>query len=303
MSAADAPPMTGPDWERIELENRGLTIRTARLLGEGWTSRAYLVNSELVFRFPKRPEDWKELEREIEFLSYAGSKLSLPVPAYLHVAPESSAATCGYAVYRYLAGEQLDVSALNARNRAAAADALATFLHTLHDLQPTSQLSFLPSEDPRQLAEDYLAQAEQRIVPKLDPSDAIALRKQLEEYASIPGSFLFRPSVLHADFSADHILTKDDSIVGVIDFGDVCWGDPDYDFMYVDFGAAFAGEVAQRYGHPDLDLLRKKLDYFAVIDQISTIVEGAGRALKGQEEQAWIRLIQFLRRSNRGGSG
>jgi len=59
--------------------------------------------------------------------------------------------------------------------------------------------------------------------------------------------------------------------------------------------------VARRYGHPDLGQLRKKLDYFAVVDQIGTIVEGSGRALKGQEEEAWRRLIKLLRKSNGGG--
>ena len=42
------------------------------LLGEGWTAKAYLVNDELVFKFPKRPEEWQELDREIAFLDYAG---------------------------------------------------------------------------------------------------------------------------------------------------------------------------------------------------------------------------------------
>jgi len=295
--------MTEPDWERIELENRGLTIRSSRLLGEGWTSRAYLVNNELVFRFPKRAEDWQELEREIEFLSHAGSKLSLSVPAYLNVAPDSAAAAYGYAVYRYLRGESLDMSALTARNRAAAADVLATFLQSLHNLQPSAELSFLPSEDPRLLAEEYLAHAERHIVPSLQPSDANALREKFENYLSTPASTVFRPSVLHADLSGEHILAQYDSIVGIIDFGDVCWGDSDYDFMYlyVDFGPEFVGEVARRYGHPDLGQLRKKLDYFAVVDQIGTIVEGSGRALKGQEEEAWRRLIKLLRKSNGGG--
>jgi len=36
-----------PDWRKIELENPGLAVRSACFLGEGWTSRAYLVNNEL----------------------------------------------------------------------------------------------------------------------------------------------------------------------------------------------------------------------------------------------------------------
>ena len=292
--------MLTPDWNRIALENRSLSIRTVRFLGEGWTSRVYLVNNELVFRFPKRREDWLELNREIEFLSHSGSRLSLHVPVYLHVAPQSRAAPFGYAVYRYICGDALDVQLLDATKREAAADALAAFLRSLHDLQPSPQLSFLPREDPRLRAEEYFAHSEREIAPRLTPSDASELRTQFEDYLSAPPNFSFRPSVLHADFSADHILAQKGSVIGIIDFGDVCWGDQDYDFMYLDaFGDAFVGEVARRYGHPDLDQLKKKLHYFGIIDQVSTIVEGAGRALKGQEDAAWRRLIEFIRASKR----
>ena len=92
------------DWRRIELENQGLSIRSACFLGEGWNSRAYLINNELVFRFPKRPDHWQELEREIIFLAFASVDLPLTVPQYLKVSPNSLAAPCGYAVYRYICG-------------------------------------------------------------------------------------------------------------------------------------------------------------------------------------------------------
>jgi aminoglycoside 2''-phosphotransferase len=126
--------------------------------------------------------------------------------------------------------------------------------------------------------------------------EANALVKQFEIYLSAPENFLFQSVVLHADLSRDHILMENDSVVAVIDFGDVNWGDPDYDFMYlfVDFGQAFAEEVARSYGHQDLERLMSKLLYFGLIDQIGTILDGVGLALKGQEDLAWLRLKQFL---------
>ena len=292
-----------PDWRKIELENRGLSVRSAHFLGEGWTSRAYLVNNEFVFRFPKRPEHWEELEREITFLAAAAGDLPLAVPRYVQMAPDSPAAACGYAVYRYLCGRAMDAAALTREKRAAAADVIATFLRALHGFQPSPEVgSLLPLEDALMVAEEYLARAEREIVPKLLPSEARALRKQFERYLGTPGNFLFRPAVLHADLGGDHVLMKDDSVVAAIDFGDVRWGDPDYDFMYlfVDFGQAFVEEVARRYGHPDLEQLGIKLQYFGLVDQIDTIVCGLGRALEGQEDAAWRRLRQLLRRRESG---
>lgn len=237
-----------PNWRNIELENRGLSVRSAHFLGEGWNSRAYLVNDELVFRFPKRPEHWTELEREITFLAFAADFLPLAVPRYAHVAPDSSASAYGYAVYRYLRGHAMNVNDLTPEKRAEAAEVIATFLRALHSLQPSPEVgSLLPREDERMVAEEYFARAQREIAPKLRPPEASALVKQFEIYLSTPENFLFQPAVLHADLGRDHILMENDSVVAALDFGDVNWGDPDYDFMYlfVDFGQAFVEEVAR----------------------------------------------------------
>ena len=259
----------GPDW---------------KFLGEGWCSRVYLVNDELVFKFPKHAEAWKELLREIRFLEFAADKLPLAVPRYVHVAPD-------YAVYRYLRGRAIDPDA-------ADADTLAMFLRALHGLDPDPELrEMLPCEDRRAIAEEYFERTERAVVPKLLTHEAARLRQEFEMYLSTPENFVVRPVVLHGDFAADHILAEDDSIKAVIDFGDVSWGDPDYDFMYLfaDLGWVFVEKVARSYGHPDLERLRRKCRYFAIVDQIGTIVDGPGQALAGQENTAWRRLRRFLR--------
>jgi aminoglycoside 2''-phosphotransferase len=286
-----------PDWRNIELENHGLSVQSTHFLGEGWNSRAYLVNNELVFRFPKRPEHWEELEREIEFLAFAADYLPLAVPRYVHVASNSHAAAYGYTVYRYLHGHPMNMNTLTIEKRAAAAEAIGAFLQEMHNLRPSPEVgSLLPREDERKITEEYFYRSQREIAPKLRPSEANALMKQFEIYLDTPENFMFQPAVLHADLSRDHILMENDSVVAVIDFGDVNWGDPDYDFMYlfVDFGQAFAEEVARGYGHRDPEQLMSKLLYFGLVDQIGTILDGTGLALKGQEDVAWIQLKQLL---------
>lgn len=287
-----------PNWRQIEHENRDLSIQSARFLGEGWNSRAYLVNNELVFRFPKRPEHWQELEREVAFLAFAADSLPLAVPRYLRLSPNSSSSEHGYAVYRYLHGHSMNLNGLTGKKRAEAAEAIGAFLRALHDIHPSSEVgSMPPREDERLVAEEYFARTRHEILSKLRSAEANTLVKQFELYLGAPENFFFQPVVLHADLSRDHILAENDSVVAVIDFGDVNWGDPDYDFMYlfVDFGPAFAKEVAQRYGHRDLDRLMSKLLYFGLVDQIGTILDGAGVALEGQEDLAWLRLKRLLK--------
>src|SRR5215475_5191462 len=84
-----------PNWRQIEQENGVLSVRSTHFLGEEWNSLAYLVNNELVFRFPKRPEHWKELEREVTFLAFAADLLPLAVPRYMRIAPDSHASAYG----------------------------------------------------------------------------------------------------------------------------------------------------------------------------------------------------------------
>lgn len=171
--------------EKDRARDSGVHYPRCPLSRRGWTSRSYLVNDEIVFRVPKRAADWKELEREIAFLSYASSGLPLAVPQYLYLDPNSPAAENGYAVYRYLRGQPLELSALTPVKRANAADLVATFLRALHGLHPNSELgSLLPWEDPRRLAENYLVDAEREIVPKLSQSQATVLRHLFDDYLS-----------------------------------------------------------------------------------------------------------------------
>ncbi|HYU54234.1 MAG TPA: aminoglycoside phosphotransferase family protein [Gemmatimonadaceae bacterium] len=288
-----------PDWNAITAECRGIPVRSHLFIGEGWCSRSYLVNDQHVFRFPKRRGQWEELDREIKFLEFAADKLPLRVPRYEHIARTSDGAPFGYAVYRYLPGKAMTLDGLTERQRVAVAEELAGFLIALHNLHPGPELSqSLPHEDARLVAQQYLSDAEGKAVPELSTAETQTLHQLFESYIAVPNNFLFRPTVVHADFSADHILLKNGCVQGVLDFGDVSWGDPDYDFMYlfVEFGNTFVEEVARRYGHADLALLRQKVLYFGVADQIGTISD-SDRALEGQVDESWRRLRTFLKRA------
>jgi aminoglycoside 2''-phosphotransferase len=288
---------TSPDWRQIESEAGDLSVRSARFLGEGWNSSVYVVNDELVFRFPKRAEHWDELNREIAFLAFAADRLPLEVPRYVQVRPESPSAPHGYAVYRYLPGEPLDIQALTGAERDAAAERIAAFLRALHVLRPEPPLAaLLPRDDARTVALDYCARTERELLTDLSPTERQSLRTLFNTYLATPENFTFRPVVLHADLSRDHLVMRDKAVIGVLDFGDVNFGDADYDFMYVyvDFGPPFASDVAWRYGHARLDALRAKLRYYAAVDQIGTMLDGRAHALAGQADLARQRLKQLL---------
>lgn len=290
------PPPT-IDWRRISAAHPELQIRSASFLGEGWTSHSFLVNGSLVFRFPKRPEVWAELEREIAFLAVAADALPLEVPRYVNVSRTSTAAAHGYAVYSFVRGDALTLSDLSVSERGAAADAIVAFLRSVHGCQLSkSTAACLQRVDERAEALNLRELAERVVVPRLSTVEAKHLRESFASYLERLASFSVSPVVIHADFGKDHVLTSDGRVTGVIDFSDVSFGDPDYDFssLYIDVGEDFTIDVARRYGHADPQRLLEKLRYFDIADQIDTIANGEGCALPGQREAAWQRLRQCL---------
>jgi aminoglycoside 2''-phosphotransferase len=292
-------PQIHPDWNAIEAEVPGLAVRSAVFIGEGWTSTAYRVNAELVFKFPKRSAEWEELDREIAFLAYARPLLTLPVVEHLHQVRKSAGAPFGYTTYRYLPGEAVNPDRLSGRARSALAADLADFLRALHDVRPGPELErILPREDARTVSMLYQRVAGERVVPHLSDAERQSLADLFSRYLEDPVNFTAPPRILHADLSAQHVLHADESVTGILDWGDVCLGDPDYDFsyLYIGLGEAFVREVARRYEHPDPDRMVRNARYFSVVDQIDTIVYGGGRSLAGDQVAAWQRLRSLLRR-------
>jgi aminoglycoside 2''-phosphotransferase len=281
------------DWRAIERES-GIPIRTSEFLGEGWTATAHRVDDKLVFRFPKRAEYWAEIDREILFLEYARTQLPLPVPHHLLQIRASSCTPCGYCVYQYIPGNTVDAARMSVSEHDDLARTLGEFLAALHGLRPKKGELSLPHEDPYQVAMEVLDDAEQRIVAELSSKERRSLEAIFRAYVNDPQG-IGRSRIVHADFSADHILHDGKRVTGIIDWGDVSLGDPDYDFsyLYVNFGEDFLRAMAKHYGHKNPDRLVRKARYFMLLDQLGTILYPE-RALEGDVDEAWRRLRALL---------
>lgn len=285
-----------PDWRAIEAETPGIAIRSVEFIGEGWTAAAYRVNGEFVFKLPKRRTEWEELDREIAFLAYARPYVVLPVAEHLHQRRQSAGSPHGYAIYRHIPGGSVEPQNLSALARAQLARALAEFLRALHDMKPEPIQSILPREDEYAVSKQYQRDAEQEIMPHLSAAERRRLGDLFRRHLDDPGNFSGPSRVLHADLSVDHVLCVEQSVTGILDWGDVCLGDPDYDFgyLYDDLGEAFVRNVASHYGHLEPDRLVQKTRYFSMVDQIGTIVYGGEQALPGDVAESWLRLRALL---------
>lgn len=244
--------------------------RTIEPFGRGWDNDAYLVDGELVFRFPRRQIAVGLLETEARVLPRIAPHLPLPVPRPVWIGAPTERYRWPFAGYRLIGGHTAASVDLSPEERRAAAGPVAAFLRALHDI-PTGGLE-LPGDE---LERTNLV----RRIPRLRDD-----LRELEEAGIIDGGEpwlrLFDdevpaptsdPVLVHGDLYELHILVDDaHRPCGLIDWGDVHRGDPaiDLSILYRFFPAAMRDDFLRVYGHVDertARLARLRGAYHAVV--------------------------------------
>jgi aminoglycoside phosphotransferase (APT) family kinase protein len=133
-----------PEWEPEIVVDAGLArtlisdqfpelaVRDLRLLAEGWDNTVWLVNGELVFRFPRRAIAIPGLEREIAILPELAPQLPVAVPVPRCVGRRTDAFGWPFFGARLVEGVELADADLADEARAALAAPLGRFLRALH---------------------------------------------------------------------------------------------------------------------------------------------------------------------------
>lgn len=212
-------------------------------LAEGWDSVACLANDDVVFRFPKRPEVAGRLALESRLLPELASRLPLPIPNFTFVSkPKSRSYPYLFAGYSRLPG----ITQADWPEEIFGEDwwkaSLGDFLTALHafPVERAAELgvSFVnftgtagPSASWRDALEDFYGVVRQKISPLLADERQDRVAAYFEDFLDVDGNFEFAPVLLHGDLAEDHVLTDPArrQLTGIIDFGDVCLGDPAYD--------------------------------------------------------------------------
>jgi len=277
----------------LATEDAAFGAESPAFLGEGWLSAVYRLGGGLCAKFPKRALTWPDLAREIAFLG-AVPPLPIRVVEHLRHARRSAGAPFGWAIFREVPGAALDAGVAS---HGAVAERLGAFLRALHQLTPDPRIArMLPRQEPRDDVIETYEAAKRLVLPELSARERDALDVEMRSFMGDAANFANAPCVLHADLSADHILHVDGQVTGVIDWGDVCFGDPDYDFSYLyqDFGAGFVRRMADAYGHQDRERLVHKARFYTIADQVGTLAQ-ADIALPGDVADSWRLLHELLR--------
>ncbi|AUX24386.1 phosphotransferase [Sorangium cellulosum] len=206
------------------------------LLGEGWDNVAYLVDGELIFRFPRRQAAVPLLEREHRLLPALAPRLPLAIPVpELFGRAGAGPYRWPFLGYRRVAGETACRANLDDRERRALAAPLARFLAALHAF-PTGEARRL-GMPPDSIGKLDLAARIPQARERLERMRALGLLRDVRPWSELlEAGAALRASedlrVVHGDLYARHLLVSAGparALCGVIDWGDLHLGDPAVD--------------------------------------------------------------------------
>ena len=257
------------EWPELAVDR----IEVLPHLGWGGDSDAVLVNGELVFRFPRGPEVVRALAVEICLLPRLGRRVPVAIPDFQYIAVDPASGRPRFVGYRAISGQPLTAERLAAVADAGAvarlAAALAAFLSALHTF-PVDEARACgapaPFADGRTQLEHYRAMVEEIVFPALDARTRQVLDRQFTDLLADDRAGRWPAVVCHGDLSTDHILATvpgaegtasrggPAALTGIIDFGDVCIGDPTGEFLWrFDYGEDFYRAVLDAYTGPIVD--------------------------------------------------
>lgn len=211
-----------------ELESKHI-----RLLGAGWDNTAFIIDEELIFRFPRREIALPLLEAEWCALPKLALRLPLPIPIPKWKGSPTPSFPWPFIGYRMIPGFTACYANLLEDERAFLAEPIAQFLATLH-ATPKSEISqcHIPGDNQSRIDGTLLTAKITKTFAELSLLGLLENQKQLEGVVRSLKHFRapVNSIVVHGDFYVRHLLVdKNHHLVGVIDWGDIHLGDPAID--------------------------------------------------------------------------
>lgn len=244
--------------ELLRDQHPDLADRPLRLGARGWDNQLWRLGDDLAVRLPWATESADELLRkEHAWVPGLAPHLPLPVPVPQRLGEPSERFPRPWTVTTWVPGTPADRAP--ATRAAEAADALAAFLTSLHrpapEAAPAGRSRGGPLADCAEWVAEHLAAAvESGLI-----ADPDAVRAVWEDAVAAP-AWAGPAQWLHADLHPANVLTADGTFCGMIDFGDLCAGDPACDlaaaWLLLPDGAADRFHAAYR-PTPDAATLRR----------------------------------------------
>lgn len=194
----------------------------------GFDNALWRLGDVLAVRLPVRAVAVPLVAHEQRWLPQLAPRLPLPVPAPVRTGAPSAGYPWSWSVVPWLPGVPADQAPVTDGPRSGAV--LGRFLRALHVPAPADA----PANPWRGVAlAERSATAEERMAQLVDRFDMAAVREVWRQALAAPPHD-GPPLWLHGDLHGGNLLVRRGTPVAVIDFGDMCGGDP-----ATDIAAAF----------------------------------------------------------------
>jgi aminoglycoside phosphotransferase (APT) family kinase protein len=208
-----------------------LADRPVRLGARGWDNQLWRLGDDLAVRLPWATGSADALLRkEHSWLPTLAPRLPLPIPVPQRFGEPSERFPRPWLITTWVPGTPAD--RIPVTRAADAAKSLATFLTALHQPAPGGAPAGRDRGGPLADRADQFAKGLASATERELIHDPDAVRAVWHDAVTAPqwtGPALW----LHADLHPANVLTADGTFCGVIDFGDLCAGDPAYDLAAV----------------------------------------------------------------------
>jgi aminoglycoside phosphotransferase (APT) family kinase protein len=225
--------------------------------GSGWDNTLWRLGSDLLVRLPRRKEAAQLTINEQKWLPELAPRLPLPVPAPIRFGRPSDIYPWPWSVVPWFDGHPADRKEIARPNDAAAS--LGRFLRALHAPAPFDA----PFNAYRGVALIEKADTFDERVSALEGQIDIRATRRVWGRALVSSPWC-GPSVwIHGDLHPANALVAEGQLTAVIDFGDMCAGDPatDVSAAWMLLPDSAIPPFAAAYGGLDVDLERRALGW------------------------------------------
>jgi aminoglycoside phosphotransferase (APT) family kinase protein len=250
-----------PDLAALELRD----------VSGGWDNQQWRLGEELAVRLPRTERAPALLHIEQTWLPMLDERLPLPTPTPVRIGKPSSLFEHIWTIARWVEGEPADRAPIT---RIESAEILARFLRALHHPAPADA----PANPSRGVPLAGL-RVDDWFEVIADHADADAARESWEEAVAAP-AWQGAPVWLHADLHPANVVVRDGMLAGVIDFGDMCSGDPatDLSAAWILLPADAASRFFDAYERADEATITRARGW-AVLRALNLIAMGANGRL------------------------
>lgn len=217
----------------------------------GWDNQMWRLGDALAVRMPRTARAPSLLRKEHRWMPVLAPHLPLPVPVTVRIGEPSAHFPRPWTITAWVPGEPADRTSVTRPQHAA--DGLAGFLRALHRHAPDEAPASSDRGVPLRALTHDLGKRVQAV-----SGIGNEVRDVWDDAVSAP-EWQGPPVWLHGDLHPANVVIADGTLAGVLDFGELCAGDPATDlaaaWLLLPSGAATRFLTA--YGNADEAMIRR----------------------------------------------